>query len=341
MAKNTKKNTPLGSLAEEIAALASGSAAPLTGAVYEAGAVTRAAAAGGVADGGTALVDRRFEIGSVTKVLTGALLGIMAEAGEVDPASPVDEVLGEKLPWRDRAPSLVELASHQAGLPNTPGRLRWREAAVAFGWSTKDPWRDVGPREYRILLEDAVKRARVGEKARYSSMGIGLLGDALSRAAGTDFETLLTQRLLMPLGMTRTSSARPIGGVGEVVRGINRKGRSVPYLVDQMPAAGMIASTVDDLILFGRAVLGDGPAEVVAGLQRAISPVASLSGVQVGYCWLVADNDKGRVVFHNGGTWGSQAHLSVAPDRDRVVVLLSGTYRDLDGLGGRIVDADR
>ena len=47
---------------------------------------------------------------------------------------------------------------------------------------------------------------------------------------------------------------------------------------------GGAASTVDELILFGRAALGDGPPEVVAGLRRAVAPVAALSGVQVGYC---------------------------------------------------------
>ena len=46
------------------------------------------------------------------------------------------------------------------------------------------------------------------------------------------------------------------------------------------------------------------------------------------------------MVFHNGGTWGSQAHMSIAADRGPIVVLLSGTYRNLDSLGGRIVDVD-
>lgn len=170
-------------------------------------------------------------------------------------------------------------------------------------------------------------------------MGIGLLGDALARAADTDFDTLLSRRVPTPLGMTATNSSRPEAGKGTVVRGINRKGQQVPYLQDQMPAAGMLASTIDDLLVFGQTVLGMGNAEVVAGVRRAIMPVTPFSGVQVGYCWLIADNDNGRVVFHNGGTWGSQAHLSIAPDRDRIVVLLSGAYRDLDSLGGRIVEA--
>lgn len=340
MSKRMRKDAPLRSLEEEVAALSAGSPAPLVAAVYDSGNVTRAAASdGSSATHAAELLTSRFEIGSVTKVLTGTLLGVLVESGDINPDTPVDELLGKSLHWRDRPPTLTELASHRAGLPNTPHKLRWREAGVALGLSTNDPWRGIGPAEYQSLLEKAARRASVGGKARYSSMGIGLLGDALAHAANTDFETLLARKVLTPLGMTATDSSRPDSGPNTVVRGINRKGQQVPYLHDQMPAAGMLASTIDDLLILGRTILGDGDAEVVAGVRRAITPIAPFSGVQVGYCWLIADNDQGRVVFHNGGTWGSQAHLSIAPDRNRIVVLLSGTYRDLDSLGGRIVDA--
>ncbi|ORJ97469.1 hypothetical protein A6F55_21115 [Prescottella equi] len=171
-------------------------------------------------------------------------------------------------------------------------------------------------------------------------MGVGLLGDALARAAGMDLDELLTTRVLAPLGMRDTGFDRPEAGPQAVVRGMNREGKTVPYLHDQMPAAGMLASTVGDLTCLLQASAGEGPADVVSGIQRAQTPVTEFGGMQIGYCWLIADSKRGRVTFHHGGTWGSQAHVAVAPERGRTVVLLSATYRDLDTLGGRLVEVD-
>lgn len=326
-----KKQQEDGVFADEIARLATGSAAPLAAGFWVDGVQEKMAVP-------SSALDARFEIGSVTKVFTGTLFGIMVEAGEIDPHAPVDEVTGYRLPWADRPPTLVELASHQAGLPNTPGRLWWREAVTALGLSVQDPWRGIDANAYRSMLARAARKARAGRRPRYSSMGIGLLGDALARAGGMAFEHLMAERLLIPLGMNRTGFDRPPDGPDMVTVGVNRKDQRVPYLRDHMPAAGMLASTVDDLLRLSRAALGDGPEAIVAGMRRAHTPVAALGGVQIGYCWLVDDNDRGRVAFHNGGTWGSQAHISVAPDRNRAIALLSGTYRDLDTTGVKFVD---
>ncbi|MDZ3830854.1 MAG: serine hydrolase domain-containing protein [Sphingopyxis sp.] len=316
---------------DQIARLASGSDAPLAAGFWANGASEKTAMP-------HAALDARFEIGSVTKLFTGTLFAMMVEAGDVDPEAPVDDVTGCRLAWADRAPTLMELATHQSGLPNTAGALWWREAVVALGWSVKDPWRGVDADNYRSMLAVAARKARAGRRARYSSMGIGLLGDALAAAGGTAFDRLLAERLLIPLGMHRTGFDRPGEEPDVVTVGVNRKGRKVPYLRDHMPAAGMLASTVDDLIRFLRAALGDGPEAVVAGIRRAQTPVQKFGDIDIGCCWLVADNERGRVAFHNGGTWGSQAHLSVAHDRMRGAVLLSGTHRDLDSIGGKFVD---
>ncbi|ODT78076.1 MAG: hypothetical protein ABS76_25140 [Pelagibacterium sp. SCN 64-44] len=318
-------------IADEISRLSSGSAAPLAAGFLANGQLERMAVP-------ASAIDARFEIGSVTKVFTGTLFAMMVEAGEIDPDAPVDEVIKLRLPWAGCAPTLTELAAHRSGLPNTPGALWWREAVTALGWSVKDPWRGVDEAGYQAMLARAVRKAHIGRRSQYSSMGIGLLGDALAHASGMTLEELMEERLLAPLGMHRTSFDRPANGPDRVTLSLNRKGRAVPYLCDHMPAAGMLASTVDDLIRFVRAALGDGPEVVVAGIRRAQVPVAEMGGVKVGYCWLIRENERGRVDFHTGGTWGSQSHLSVAADRERGAVLLSGTWRDLDRLGGNFVE---
>lgn len=275
----------------------------------------------------------RFEIGSTTKVLTGTLLGTLVESGDIDPSKSVNDYLTDPLPWGDRPPSLVELATHRSGLPNTPRSLFWREAAVALGFSTKDPWRGVSVEDYTRLLHQAARKTKIRTKASYSSMGIGLLGKAMGDAMGTDYETLLQDRLLKPLGMTKTGFEKEVTGKNRVEQPLNRKNQPVPYLIDHMPAAGAIASTADDLAKLIRAAWGEGPDGIVKGIQRAQQPVASFGSIKIGYCWLLnSDNDKGLIAFHSGASWGSQALLEVDLKKRTGFIALSAKYRDLEKL---------
>lgn len=285
-------------------------------------------------------VGRRFEIGSVSKALTGSLLGVLVASGDVDPDQPVDDAYGERLPWRGDIPTLVDLATHRSGLPNTPRQLYVREAATALGFSTKDPWRGVTEPAYRTLLASAVARARTDRRFRYSSMGVGLLGDTLARATGTPLDELMRTRLLQPLGMNRTGFDRPADGPDAVERPRNAKGAVLPYLNDWMPAAGMYASCLDDLRRLVGGLLGDGPQSIVEGLRIATTPHHVIdAGVQLGLCWFLGGGHE-RLIEHTGGTWGSQAQVTLHATTGRAVIALTATPRRLDTFVARYLDGE-
>ena len=56
---------------------------------------------------------------------------------------------------------------------------------------------------YDFLLSHTLRRDP-GAMYEYSNLGMGLLGHALARRAGTDYETLAINRVLKPLGMKDT-----------------------------------------------------------------------------------------------------------------------------------------
>lgn len=282
----------------------------------------------------------RFEIGSVSKALTGSLFGVLLAAGDVDAERPIDDARGEPLPWRGAAPTLLDLATHRSGLPNTPRRLVRRELATALGFSVKDPWRGVDDDHYRELLSASAGRARRDGRFRYSSMGVGLLGDALAAVTGVPFAELMRERLLDPLGMTRTGLDRPTAGPDVVERPTNGKGVGLPYLKDAMPAAGMYASTLDDLQRLADALLGPAPAEVAEGLRLAVTPHHRLKDdLQLGLCWFLVGSGPAPVIEHTGGTWGSQAQFTVQPGTGRAVVALTATPRRIDSFAARYLAA--
>lgn len=282
------------------------------------------------------LADSRYEVGSITKVATGVLLADMVLAGEVSLGDPVDELLAWDLPWPSgSAPTLGELATHRSGLPNTPRSLFRGELLLALGLSRRNPWDGVTGEEYRAMVADAARSARRPRGHRYSSMGFGLLGNALAAKMGTCYEDLVTERVLLPLGMDRSTFARP-GGADAVARGHTRRGRPVAYLQDLMPAAGSLVGTTKDLTRLLRAGLPGSPAP--SRLREAIG-LSQQRWLRLGpkmYCglgWMLIDQDGATIAWHNGATWGFRGFAACNTATQTTVAVLTNSSRSVDKLG--------
>ncbi len=283
-----------------------------------------------------------FEIGSLTKVLTGTLLAELHVRGEVDLHDPLSRYLrASEIPrWRDRVATLEELATHRAALPNTPPPLARRELLAAVGVLRGDPWRGVSDDDYRRMLRTMRPREPPGGRVRYSSVGFGLLGDALARHTSTSFDELLQRRVCEPLEMSDTAidvpDARP-----RLLEGRSRRGTPRPPLRDCMPAAGAVRSSASDLLLFLGACLSRRQDVLGEALALAQQPRAKISrSLSVGLGWLILRR-RGRppVVWHNGGTWGFRSFAALVPDQELAIVALSNTTRSVDRLGFGVIDA--
>lgn len=289
------------------------------------------AAAGAAPDGSTL-----FEIGSITKALTGVLLADLHLRGEVSLDDPLSRHLPSPAPaWRHREPTLLELATHRSGLPNTPKPLGRRELAYVAGVRRRDPWADVGPDHYARLVRRESPRAAPGRRFRYSSMGVALLGEALAARAGTAYEALLTERVLAPLAMASTTIAVPEELRPRLLGGHARRGRPRPPLEDHLAPAGSVRSSADDMLRFLAACLSP-PAEPPGpALALAQQPHAAIGRRRhVGLCWMLLDRPGGdRIVWHNGGTWGFRSFAGFAPARGTAGVALTNTSRGVDALG--------
>ena len=199
-----------------------------------------------------------FEIGSITKPFTGVLLADMSLAGEVSLDDPVTTYLpDDALPlWKGRPPTLQELATHRAALPNAPRPLGRKELAFGLGLSRHDPWTEIDTATYHRLVHQTKAAAPPGQRFAYSSLGYGLLGDALTARTGKPYETLLQERIGMPLGLENltTSADDP-----RQLHGHSKRGHPRPPLRDHMAAAGAIRATAPDLLAFLTARLAPPP----------------------------------------------------------------------------------
>ncbi|MBB6119195.1 serine hydrolase domain-containing protein [Nocardiopsis algeriensis] len=259
-----------------------------------------------------------YEIGSVTKTMTALLLADAVERGEVTE----DTRLGDLLDL-DGTPAaevtLAELASHRSGLPRLSPRLRDMVSGTLEVYRGGDPYR-VGPDT--LLAQAAAAELDGRGESRYSNLGHALLGLALARAAGTDYPSLLRERLLDPLGMDTTLLPATEDDLPEdATAGLTGQGRTAaPWLARAYAPAGGVRSTPADMEHYARALL-DGTAPGTAALE----PRWEAPGGCIGYAWMLTDTDGTDVTWHNGGTGGFSAMIALDREAGRAVVVLADT----------------
>jgi serine-type D-Ala-D-Ala carboxypeptidase/endopeptidase len=298
----------------------------------------------GVSPIGAALPDDRtlFEIGSVTKAFTGTLLADMHLRGEVGLSEPLTRLLppSQTPSWRFRPPTLEELATHRSHLPNVPRQLAGDELLAMFGLSRGDPWAGVSEDDFRGMVSGMRPGRAPGGRMRYSSLGVGLLGDALAARAGMPWERLVRERVCEPLGLADTAVAVAPEASSRLLQGHTGRGAPRPPLEDWMPAAGSLRSSAADVLTFLEAAAAAPEGPLGPAFELALRPRARIGRhVSIGLCWMILSRPgKAPVAWHNGGTWGFRSFAAVVPDDAFAVVALSNTKRSVDRLGFKLLE---
>jgi hypothetical protein len=185
----------------------------------------------------------------------------------------------------DQQITLGDLASHAGGLPRDPkGTLR------RWLGDPRNPYAALSVEELYADLARTRLRHRHGEHLKYSNLGAGLLGEALARAAGRPYETLVRERICLPLSMPDTVITPTGEQAARLATGHTRRGRPVPPL--QLPAlaeAGALRSTAIDMLSFLRANLDPAGTSLASQLEHIQLPrLRAARRVEVGLGWLLA-----------------------------------------------------
>ncbi|CAM3665404.1 hypothetical protein GCM10009799_38190 [Nocardiopsis rhodophaea] len=270
-----------------------------------------------------------FETGSVTKTFTALLLAEMVANGDVDYNDPIDTYLPPYArPRRGERPiTLLNLATHTAGLSRLPRNLF--PGAVTHWLS--DPY----ARYSRDDLHRATARVRPLPAAppppRYSTFGIGLLGQLLADAAGTSYPELLAERITGRLGMDDSGAPPAIAAATRSATG-HRRGRPVsPWHFDALAGAGAARSTANDLLIYLRAHLR--PEMIKPPLADALRAVrvphrpmagrAGAAGTSMCLVWNHRVIGEQTLLWHTGGTGGFTAFIGFSPSADAAVAVLA------------------
>jgi CubicO group peptidase (beta-lactamase class C family) len=269
-----------------------------------------------------------FEIGSISKALTGLLLADAAKRGEVT----LDQQVGTLLPLGDTEVSSVtleDLATHHSGLPSTSTKPLVAARSLVASLSAGNPY----PYDVDDVLAQASAAGTGGRgKPAYSNLGGALLGQALAKKAGKSYPDLLNERLLQPLQLTETRV--PATEAGAAPQGYSSGGRKeASWIQDGYgPAGGVVSSTGDLAILLQSRLRGEG--------VEALAPRRDFGeGDRIGLFWITSpltgtDHD---MVWHNGGTGGYRSFVGLDLERKRAVVVLSDVAADVDAFATKLL----
>ncbi|POH59537.1 serine hydrolase [Cryobacterium zongtaii] len=272
-------------------------------------------------------LDADFEIGSISKGLTGLLYRQACELGEIG----AESTLGDLLPLQQGPAGPLRLAAvsrHESGLPRLPRSAQPLRRALRFLRTGENPYGE----DLTELLAQARTVRLSSTRRRYSNFGFELLGHAVARGAGLDYATLLRERLTEPLGLTSMyAPTTPAELRPGALPGTSRSGRPrPPWTGEAVAPAGGIRSSITDLARLTQALL-DGSAPGISALDP-VAPIAR-RGVNIGAAWITLSVRGRSITWHDGATGGFRSWLGLDRAAGTGVVVLTATARSVDRHG--------
>jgi len=275
----------------------------LSAAVFRGGEVVWAEAVGSadVEGGVEATPAHQYRIGSITKTFTAAAILQLRDEGRLE----LDDRLDRHIPdVAHGAPTLRRMLAHASGLQREfPGEM-WE--------SMEDP-----PREELLAgIVDAEQVLPPGEHWHYSNLAFALLGEVVARVSGLPADRYIDERLLGPIGLTRTTwlPADPAAR-GYLVEPYQQGVRRESDLVLQRSAPiGQLWSTTADLARWGAFLVEPDPsvlAPATVEAMHAVQVMAETERWQLGWGLGVMLHRRGDRIFggHGGGMPGFLAEL--------------------------------
>jgi len=292
--------------------------------------------------------DDQFLWFSMTKIATATAAMRLHHAHTVDLDEPIRRHLPDYPRSRWGEPTLRQLLSHTAGLPN-PLPVRWVR-----------PVSQPEDRELvtRLITKHGAPRRAVGTRAAYSNIGYLVAGRVLENATGRSVQDLVRELVLDPLNMRRTGfsfqdaapravgyvrvpslatpalrALLPRGVVGPRVRG----GYTAfePFLVSGAAYGGLVGPATDAVRLAAahlapateQALLTGWEVEEMQRIRHVGKPFDH------GIGWFRRPADAGRdpgFVEHYGTGGGYRNAMRVYPALDLAMVAMANTTASWD-----------
>jgi len=286
--------------------------------------------------------DSVFRIASMSKSFTAAAIVLLRDSGALALDDPASRYVPELRKWLFQ-PSIRHLLTMTAGFP------------------TDDPWGDrqqgLPLDEFGAFLARGVSFAREpGISFEYSNLGYAILGRVISDVSGVPYKDFIRDRLMLPLGMSRSGYEAPPDGLARGYRRAPSGWEEVPIEpYGAFAPMGGVFTTISDLALWVAGFMSAGdshPLRVASRREMQLPQVPTLwdrpaafpgDGHVTGYGFGLAigeDPVLGRVAGHGGGYPGFGSYMRWhQPSGIGVIAFGNSTYARMQQLTARMLSA--
>ncbi|OKY26986.1 serine hydrolase domain-containing protein [Thalassotalea sp. PP2-459] len=252
----------------------------------------------------------RFEIGSIAKQFTTALMYLLKEKRLVDFNQPISGYIKEFSDYPVGSVTIQELLEHRSGLPRDFVTL-----------AERDITRDLTSlQRLKRLKHISVSQTKT---KRYSNAGFALLSLVIEAVAQKPFAQVLESKITKPLALSDTGVISR-QNLRSLVQGTNRLNDQLVIL----PSApqnyaighGAMYSSVFDLYQWQRALI---KGEIVSKKSFAQMIEHNHGLFKYSYNWPSNKGANGRAITHGGSNEGFVANVSTYLNHELIVVILS------------------
>lgn len=250
-----------------------------------------------------------YQIGSITKTFTAAILMQLVEEGKLSLSTKLAEFY-PGLPQADKI-TIEHLLRHQSGLYNFTHAEDYKK------WMTEERSKE---QLLALFREDEVQ-FEPGSQFEYSNTNYVLLGFIIEDITGESYVAQLQKRITDPLNIDNTyygDGIDPEKGEAASFRYVNSEWTALPETDMSIPySAGALASTTGDMITFIRALF-NGKLVSEESLDKMMSMQYNY-GLGLGQ---VPFYDK-IAYGHNGGIDGFVSSLIYFPKEDVTLAVVT------------------
>lgn len=263
-----------------------------------------------------------FEIGSVSKTMTAALLAELILQNQVSLNDPIAKLLppGTKVPsYQGREITIGDIVTHASGLPSIPPQ--WPMVNM------DNPYAHLTEKDLLGALGATTLTRAPGSKWEYSNFAMMILSYAIAKKSGKDLETLMREHIFAPLAMNDTYIAKrpPQVRAAPGFQSNTRPASPWDFQVD-MAGVGGVRATLPDMIRYVEAEIGTRAAPISPALAKTQEKVAAVpGGPTMAMNWILAPLNGKMLALHDGGTGGFSTSVGFDRASKRGFVLLSDT----------------
>jgi CubicO group peptidase (beta-lactamase class C family) len=260
-----------------------------------------------------------FSLASLTKPFTATLLMTLVAEGRLSLDDSANQHLAKsKIVGKNGnadAATVRLLGAHVSGLPSMFEEYDRNEANLAL--SSEALLREYGSLAYPP-----------GSCYEYSNLGFAALGAIASSLTGVDFGTLMTQRVLIPLGLDDSFFDTDVARLSTGAARYDPSGNPIPYYTTSTPASGELYASAHDLAQFAMFNMKNRDRAQILDdrwIDELHEPVfKGPSGIATTFGWFTGHLDSGvPVIFKSGGQRGVATALYMVPSENLACLVLT------------------